>query len=212
MDNFTLFGNRNIICGKSKSGKSCLLKYVLSSKKSKFQKIYVISGTEEINGFYSTFIPKDCIFEKFSEDWILKLITKLRDYKKQNNKLYNTLLVLDDLGGNKDFYNSNALQTIFTQGRHYGVSVCILIQYISQVQPILRCNANFVIVGQSNQKSAEVLVDEFRFSNIDRAKFLKMYNNACNNFGFLVVNRDSNSDCNNLNTIYGIIKTPKHCL
>lgn len=208
MDSFSLFNNRTLVCGKSKSGKSCLLKYLLARDKSKFDKVFVISGTEDCNGFYSSFIDSKCIFTEYKEEWIKDLIKMLRDYKVKNGKTYNTLLILDDLGSDRNFNKSVSLSIIACQGRHYGLSFCCLLQHIPQVPPVIRNNVNYFIVGQSNQHTAEILVDSFRFGDIDRNEFLKMYHKATSNYGFLVIVCDSVKNPHDLNSIYGIIRSP----
>jgi hypothetical protein len=209
MDKFSLFNTRTCILGKSKSGKSCLLNYFLKSEKKKFDKIFVISGTEDVNGFYSKIIPKENIFDEYKEEWMVALIKKLNDYKIKNNKLYNVLLILDDLGGSRNFAKSEALEKCACQGRHFGLSFVVLLQYISQIPPVIRNNINYLIVGQCNQHTSQVLVDEFRFGDIDRKAFLDMYNKATTDYGFLMITCDSVKDPSNMNSLYGIVKCPE---
>ena len=206
MEGFTLLGKRTAIAGKTMSGKSNLLKYILSSEKHKFDKIYCISATENVNGFYSSIIDKENIFNEFSEIWLEKLIKKLTDYKTKNNKAYNICLIFDDLGSDKEFQNSKSLAKISCRGRHIGLSFCLLIQYVNQIPPVIKVNLNYIICGQSNAQSTELLLDNWLFGEISRKEFIDMYNNATRDYGFLIINCDSVKDNSNLNSIYGILR------
>jgi hypothetical protein len=56
-------------CAKRNSGKSQLLRYLLMKSKHLFKKIFVVCPTESVNKFYSDIIPKENIFDQYSEEW-----------------------------------------------------------------------------------------------------------------------------------------------
>ena len=76
MQSFELQNKSLVILAKRNSGKSHLMKNLLqySVKINEFQKIFCISPTEKINKFYSDIIPENCIFDNYSEEWVLSLI------------------------------------------------------------------------------------------------------------------------------------------
>jgi len=185
-----LKGNRIIICGKTKSGKSELLKHMIKKEKHKFNRIYVISLTEIINKFYSEIIPKEHIFTEFNEDWLENLIKKLKEYKKnqQNNAMH----------------QSKAINKIFVMGRHLNLSICVLAQYLNMIPLCSRVNTSFIILGQQNSKSIDLIIDEY-LVNLTRSEFLDVYNNCTKNYNFLVINCNSTKN-NEINEIYGIVR------
>ena len=64
-------------------GKSILLRYLLSNEKHSLDKRFCICPTESVNRFYSALIPEDCIFDKYDDEWVGQLITRLTEqYKK----------------------------------------------------------------------------------------------------------------------------------
>lgn len=200
---FSLKGNRIIICGKTKSGKSELLKYFLLKEQNKFNRIYVISLTEIINKFYSEIIPKEHIFTEFNEDWLENLIKKLKEYKKnQQNKDYHVLLILDDCAD--AMHQSKAINKIFVMGRHLNLSICVLAQYLNMIPLCSRVNTSFIILGQQNSKSIDLIIDEY-LVNLTRSEFLDVYNNCTKNYNFLVINCNSTKN-NEINEIYGIVR------
>ena len=176
MKDFSLKNNRCIICAKTNSGKSYLLKYILNKEKHKFHKIYCISPTEFITHFYYPDIVtnENHIFAEFSDEWLGSLIKKLTNYKKQNDKPYNVLLILDDVG--HDCHQSKNLNNVFVRGRHINISIVMCLQFLHQAPLTCRTNASYILVGQQNKASTEMLCDEF-FSggNINKDQFLKMY-------------------------------------
>ena len=53
MNNFTIINKTTALLAKRNSGKSCLLKYLVSAEIHKLKKVFVICPTEKINRFYS---------------------------------------------------------------------------------------------------------------------------------------------------------------
>ena len=102
MESFTMQNKAVVIIAKRNSGKSFLLKSLLqySIKIKEFHKMYCISPTEKINKFYSDIIPQNCIFDSYSEEWILSLIDKMSKINggktQQSQNPINCLLILDD--------------------------------------------------------------------------------------------------------------------
>jgi hypothetical protein len=200
---------RSLICGGSNGGKSVLLRYLLKQEKSKFDKVFVISGTESVNGFYSSFIDKENIFTEYSDEWVEKLLNKLQQYKAKNGKCFNCLILFDDLGSNPDFTKSKMLKKLMTMGRHYGCYCVCLIQYIYQLPPVVRTNFSTIFIGQSNRKTLDILTDEFLFGDITKKDFDTMYKNAVKDYGFLIINTNSVKNNSDLDTIYGKIRCPE---
>ena len=71
---FKLENNVVCICARRGSGKSELLKYLVSIEPRKFHKIWVICPTA--NGFYNTFIDDKCIFSEYSSDLVQQIYDK----------------------------------------------------------------------------------------------------------------------------------------
>ena len=206
---FTIVNKRICILGKTNSGKSVLLKYIVNQHKTEFDKIFVICPTEEINGFYSDLVPQNCIFSDFNEEWLNKLIKKLTDIRKENKeKKINVLLILDDLGSDAKFITSDSFKRTCVRGRHLNISMIVSCQYLTQVPPICRSNICYLIVGQMNIQSQQLLADEFLYGSIDRKEFLTMYHNATKDYGFLLINCNSVKNTTDLNSMYGILRCP----
>ena len=208
MNDFTLTNKIVGLFGKRNSGKSHLLRYLVENEKSEFKKIFVICPTECINNFYAKLVPKECIFDFYDNDWVLKLIQKMTILKQQSNKINNILIILDDCISDTDFHHCQSLNILCTRGRHLNIAVILTSQYIFSIPPVCRNNLDYIFAGQMNKKSIDLLADEFLLGDIDKNEFIKMYNKSTKDYNFLVINCNSVEDNDNINEIYGTLKTP----
>lgn len=211
-DDLDVLNKRILFCAKTNSGKSQLMRYILTENQHEFAKIFVICPTERINKFYSKLIPKNCIFDEFNENWLDKLLKKLSDLAENGEELKQILLIFDDVGAENNMKNSKALQRIMCRARHVKINVWISVQYIYMVPPLIRNQFDLIFCGQGNQQSLDVLTDEFLFGNISRKQFQGLYHQNTKDFNFFAINTTSVKDCDNLNNIYGSIKTPEEYL
>jgi hypothetical protein len=202
------------LVAKRNSGKSVLLKYLVESQKDAFSKIFVVCPTETINSFYKSLVEPSCIFDDWNETWAEELIKKMTkinaDTSVKDRK--NILLILDDVMADTNFANSPALKKIYLRGRHCGIGVIATCQYLYNLPPVCRNNCDWCIVGQMNRQSVMLLSDEYLSGDLDKSGFLKLYNRSTKDYNFLVINNNSIKDSDDLNQIYGIVKTPPNFL
>lgn len=200
------------LVAKRGSGKSVLLKYLVQNSKNKFAKIFVVCPTETVNHFYSDLVDKSCIFDEWDEAWCDDLIKKMTDINsgKPKEERKNILLILDDCMSDTKFHNSKALQKLYTRGRHINIGLIATCQYLNSLPPICRNNADWCIVGQMNRASLGILADEYLSGDLDKSEFMKLYNRSTKDYSFLVINNNSIKDSDDLNQIYGVIKTPEN--
>ena len=65
--NFELVNKTICLCAKRNSGKSQLIKYIVSLYGHLFNKIFVVCPSEAVNRFYGQFINPENIFNDYSE-------------------------------------------------------------------------------------------------------------------------------------------------
>ena len=152
-------------------------------------------------------VDDKCIFDKWNEKWVEELIMKMTEISTKS-KNQNVLLILDDVCSDTNFNTPNTFKRIFTRGRHIFISIIITCQYIYQLPRIFRSNLDFILAGQMNAMSTQILADEFLYGSIERKEFIKMYHDASRDYGFFLINCNSVKNNDELNTIYGIVKTP----
>lgn len=207
MESFTLKNKLIALCAKRNSGKTVLLKYLVNREKNKFSKIFVISPTAKLNHEYDEITCPCCIYPEYNEEWMMTLITKLKNYKEKNTVLKNVLLILDDCISEKDFENSRALKTIATTGRHFNLSLILTQQHITSVPFIFRNNLDYILCGTMNAHSQDILEEEFRVGNVSKKEFLSLYNENTKDYNFFVINLN-NTKNNDINSLYGKLKVP----
>jgi hypothetical protein len=208
---FTLVNKKLIFSSKTGSGKSVLLRWLLIQERKKFNAVFLISPTEQINHFFSKVIHPKHIINSFSEKWVSDFLKKMTEINKEKKpeQQKKVLLIFDDIAIDTVFHKSQAMKTLFCRGRHFNIAVIVTAQYLYQIPPILRNNADFILVGQGNQQSLQLLLDDYLLGNIDRKAFTDMYYKSTSDHNFLIINNNSVSNNNNMDEIYGKIKTPQ---
>ena len=201
------------VVAKRNSGKSVLIRYLVNQQKKLFSKIFVICPTEKINPFYNKITRNDCIFDEWKEHWAEELIEKMTNINANKNlkKRKNVLIILDDCMSDIDFNQCKALKKIHTRGRHFNLSIIATCQYLNTLPKICRSNCDILISGQMNLCSIEMLANEY-CCNLSKKEFILLFNRSTKDYGFLVVNNNSVKENDDLNTIYGQIKTPSEYL
>ena len=199
------------IIAKRGSGKSVLLRYLVEKNKHRFDRIICFCPTEPISEFYTKgdppLVDKKFVFTEWSEEYCKDLCDKLTKVNANKSKaeMKMCLLILDDIYADLDFHHSPVLKSIFMRSRHYGLAIISAVQYLHNLPPICRTNSDWVLTGQMNRQSVQLLADEF--SNIPRDEFITLVNKATKDFSFLVINNNSVQDTEDIDSLYGILKT-----
>ena len=210
---FSLLNTMTMITSKRKSGKSQLTRWLIMKERHKFSKIFLISPTETMNHHYEKIISKKNMYKTFSETWLKKLMDKMSKIndRKTNEDANHVLIILDDCALSIEKADKT-MELLYSIGRHYFISVILISQYLYQFSRTMRQNSDWVICGQGNAKTLQNLNEEFLFGNITKDEFNDMYKDATSNHGFLLINTCSVKDNNDLNSIYGILRTPEKYL
>ena len=207
---FTLLNKSVLLVGKRNSGKSQLLRYLVSLSKSHFKTCFLISPTEKINSFYAGVIKEENIFDEYKEAWVETLMKKMAEINKDKNEhtASHVLLVLDDLIADLNFAKSKTIKQLLVRGRHLFISIIITSQYLNSISPLIRSNMDFIAVSQLNAQGLSLLIDNFHMGDISKDQFKKLYFKSTTNYGFFLINTSCCQN-NDIDEIYGQISTPK---
>jgi len=149
IDEFFEGKHLTIICvGKRGSGKSVLTRDILYHlHKGGRQRVVVFSQTEESNGFFCQFVPKIFVYnglnlQRLTEIWEnqKKLVKKQKVGLLSADLDLSLVIVLDDVAFDRKVLNSGCLKEIALNGRHSKVTIIITLQYIIQLEPVIRSN------------------------------------------------------------------------
>lgn len=149
-----------MLIGKRNTGKSVLAKDILYHKRH-IPVGMVMSGTEEGNGYYSSWVPDSFIYHEFDREAIERLIQRQRRLCKQGRP-QPVFLVLDDCMFDRKVMKEKCIRQIFMNGRHWGIFFMTTSQYVADAGPEIRSNCDYVFVLRENvQQNRERLYKMF---------------------------------------------------
>lgn len=182
-----------MLIGKRNTGKSVLAKDIMYFKRH-IPVGMVMSGTEEGNGFFSSWVPDCFIYNEFDKDAIEKLIRRQRRLCKQGRP-QPVFLVLDDCMYDKKVMREKCIRQIFMNGRHWGIFFMTTSQYVADAGPEIRNNCDYVFVLRENiQQNRERLWKMF-FGVFPTFDAFNAALTACTeNYGCLVLDNTSRSN------------------
>lgn len=157
-----------MVLGKRRSGKTTLSKHITQYLDSKINRFVAFCGNLDAQVEWKSVIPPLFVHGKNLES--LRNIVAQQDEmvscyteKKQDiPKEVRICIIMDDCGCDKDFLKTKVVKDLFSNGRHYGITIVILCQYIYQIDPEIRTNIDYLaILRQTNVKNIKKIYDEF---------------------------------------------------
>ena len=186
---------RSILLAPSGSGKTVLLQnMILDIYKGCFERIYVFSPSVSID---STWAPvreylnktinlsenEPPLFYDTNDQESLeqiintqKKVTEHLKSKKDTKKIFSILIVIDDFADDvKMSRNSVLLHSLFTRGRHSGISTIVSTQKFASIANIIRVNATELFVFRlRNYRDLETFIEEVS-ALIDKKSLMEIY-------------------------------------
>lgn len=149
-----------VMIGKRNTGKSFLTKDMLYFHQD-IPSGVVISATEQVNKFYSEFVPPIFIHDEFDEqivDCVMKRQIKQIETKKKEEKMnggfsnrnIKSFVIFDDCLYDDSWSKSKLVRALFMNGRHYKIMFILTMQYALGVPPSLRTNIDYVFILREN--------------------------------------------------------------
>ncbi len=133
-------------------------------------------------------------YDEYNPEALEKIISthkKVIEYqksKKEKNKLFSILVVVDDFADDIQFSRSSKLlHALFTRGRHSQISTIVSTQKFTAIHPIIRVNASELYVFRlRNYSDLQTFLDELGGVVGNKQTLLEMYKEATNTpFSFL---------------------------
>jgi len=171
--------------GKSRQGKSFLVRYLLSyglsHNKLKFGMVF--QGSKSMNDDYSQFLPSKCIVDGYDEEKLKAYIEKLKAHKQKlveqgkADEMPRSFLVFDDLLG--QMQKSQWIDNFFALYRHLNITVFLNVQYLRTAasSTLVREQASFFFAFTSQSSNQiKALYDAFASVAFDKYEdFKKAY-------------------------------------
>lgn len=76
-------------------------------------------------------------------------------------KRYTIGLIFDDVTANREFRRGELLEDLFSNGRHYKTVIIVSCQYIKQIPPSIRTNADYLVLLHNSKRTCKILYEEF---------------------------------------------------
>ena len=152
------------ICSKRNTGKTFLTRQLIRKLYPYFSNVVVFSKTSHLNGDHD--YTKNVI-NNFDEPTVRRILDyqqarTLKNRKAKVKKNVKILVVLDDTigvvnDGSKRTNHSDALDEIYSAGRHSGITLFQSTQFASKISPTQRANFDFLCIGITSEDSLQKL-------------------------------------------------------
>lgn len=200
------------ICGRRGSGKTNICMYLIEKSRSAFKEIFVISPSS-FSGAWEGIVPDSNVREKWSEQWMMSLIDRLSAKNKGKNQkspdFCRVLVVLDDClsSGDVRAHQSQSLKIAASRGRHIGLCLLNVVHAYKSISPMQRMNSDYILVGNQNSASLQILFDEFGIGDMDFKQFTKFVRDNTKDFRFLVIDNTA-GNMQDANAVYATLRAP----
>jgi hypothetical protein len=154
--------------GKRRTGKTTLLKDIVSQIKDQFRDTYIFTNTW-FNGEWEGWINKKHIMKGFNEGALLKIFQNQEKIVAHNRLMYQqfndqgeeflsevlinpyVLIIFDDVVSDERFHDSDVLNNIAFNGRHLGIFAWVNAQDPYKVAPSFRGNFDIAFTFRQRQ-------------------------------------------------------------
>ena len=177
-----LINNRphiTILAGKKGSGKTQLLVKLLRDKqgyRGVYDEVIIVSPTFHLQNVWNTIAKEGVtVYDEFSTGILEKIYNE-----KQSRTNIQTLLILDDNGDDLKRINQPIFQKLVSNSRHLNISICVLLQKITQAPTHLRSNADsYCVFSACSTREIDQLYAEIGI--LDKQRFLSIFRDAVQN-------------------------------
>jgi hypothetical protein len=143
--------NITLICAPPESGKTYLIKYLISDLfKAKKLKYGLCFCPTSFGGDFD-YLPQKYIHTFYNEDIVKNLMDIQISQISQFGKAEPAFIIFDDCIGAVNL-KSKFIMQLFSTYRHYNILIIITTQYLKKIDPLIRVCANFFITFCVNDK------------------------------------------------------------
>lgn len=193
-----------VIVARRRSGKSFLVKDLLSFHAQSFGAAVVICPTEVFNHFYSDFIPPVFIHHEYKKEILEKVIQRQTKLKKRRDREIATkgysnidislLVLMDDCMNDTSWTRDTNIRFLFMNGRHIGVCFISLMQYARNIPPDLRSQVDYsFLLKEPSLENRKKLYDCFATSFPNFDVYSQVLEQVTENYGVLATDTTGSS-------------------
>ena len=192
-----------ILYGQRRTGKTTWLVWFLWCMQGRFDHVVCFSATN-FTGTYSSCMNEKLCYNGFDEE-VMASVLRIQAENPQKR----ILVILDDVLDQENLLRKSAsLKTLFTMGRHYGISVIVCTQYPKCLPPSWRRNVDFACIFYCfSRENADLFYKEYGMM-LSKNQFLDIMRSSCRNYRGLIIRPCTQSD--NLRDVYQLTKAQPH--
>ena len=188
------------ILGKRRSGKTTYASSIIQFLADRCDKFCIYCGNKDNIAEWRRIVPPLYVHTKSIEH-----VRKVRDYQDQTCSIYSNLkepipiqhrltIVLDDCGSDTKFMHSDVMKDILSNGRHYGMYIFILVQYLNQMHAVNRDQLDYLgVLHTTNSKNVDKIYNEY-CSACDRSTFTSILKALTAHRGLCWIDNTQSSD------------------
>ena len=195
-DNLPTFPSYILTIAPPKSGKTLMTMNFLHKVKPVFKSRIVIFTQNLCNTLWKNADKLGAkLYTSFNDEDGIDRIEKILEFqyqqKLQGEKLKHILIVLDDCANAKLFdKRKSSLVKVFTEGRHYNISIWVNLQKPTQVNPLVRDNSMYKFYFKMTPKDIKRVIEEDSYW-LNEDDFEKVLKEATKNkHDFLMIDKE----------------------
>ena len=191
-----------ILYGQRRTGKTTWLVWFLWCMQARFDHVVCFSATN-FTGTYAQYMNPKLCYNAYDEG-VMESVLKIQRAAQRR-----VLIILDDVLDQENLLRqSNALKTLFTMGRHYGISVIVCSQYPKCLPPSWRRNVDFAALFYCfSRENADIFYKEYGMM-LSKNQFFDILRSTCRNYRALIVRPCTQSE--NIRDVYQLTKAQPH--
>nr|QYA18283.1 putative A32 virion packaging ATPase [Clandestinovirus] len=203
------------VVGKRGSGKTTLMKDIISNVYPRIENGIVFSPTECANGTWGKIFPPTNVYGEFNEEAIKNAKQYQMEKKKETARRFKRqfgrpaanfdelkpympcfLIIFEDCFYDNTIKNNKSLRDLLMNGRHFNFFVMLALQYYLDISPGLRNQIDFAIFcKEANGETLRKLHKQAFSAMIERFKdFKRIFDRHTENRGYLILTPTANSN------------------
>jgi hypothetical protein len=187
-------GRIHVIVGKRGTGKTQLLRDIVSRMRGCWDWVAGMSPTPESIEMMEEIMPASCVHDEYDPDAVARIIETLRRLEYNGIKT-RTALILDDCIFDSSVLKSLVMRDLFMNSRHLGMDVFVVCQYTMDIPKALRAQIDYAYVLREPQKEYRLNLYKNFFGVFDTyEQFCPVLDACTENHGCLVINNLAKSN------------------
>ena len=181
-----------LIIGSRGTGKTTLVKDIISKTKNRYNNPFIMCRTKESYDFFSKIAPPSLVYGNGYE---YEKSDKFLEICRNGTGEKNNLMVMDDCMYDTKVLKTDTQQEIHMNGRHYRITLINVSQYFMNVPCAVRANVDYVIVlKESSEIARRKLYQHFFGMFKDFKTFCNVFDKVTSDYGCIVLDRTSSSN------------------